>query len=59
VVLPDGFAALSERSLRIHREGATQMREVVDAADYAVTLQGLFVIALSEAEAARLPLFGA
>lgn len=59
VVLPDGFAALSERSLRIHREGATQMREVVDAADYAVTLQGLFGIALSEAEAARLPLFGA
>jgi len=57
VVLPDGFAALSERTLRVHRGGTTDTREIIDAADYAVALRELFGIALSEKEAARLPLF--
>ncbi|GLK43111.1 N-hydroxyarylamine O-acetyltransferase [Novosphingobium resinovorum] len=57
VVLPEGFAALSERALRIHRGGITETREIADAADYATTLRDLFGIALSEAEVARLPLF--
>ncbi|MFT4054770.1 MAG: arylamine N-acetyltransferase [Novosphingobium sp.] len=57
VVLPDGFAALSERSLRIHRGGTTEAREIADAVDYAATLRDLFGIGLSDEEAARLPLF--
>jgi N-hydroxyarylamine O-acetyltransferase len=57
IALPDGFAALSERRLTVHRGGKTEMREVADAAEYAAVLGDVFHIRLTLAEAARLPLF--
>lgn len=58
VVPPDGFAALSETTLRIHRGGLTEVREITDAVDYAQTLRNLFLIALTGADTAKLELFG-
>lgn len=58
IPLPGGFASLCDRELTIHRDGATQRREIADAADLARTLPALFRIALDETEVAKLPLFG-
>ncbi|WP_395333895.1 arylamine N-acetyltransferase [Novosphingobium sp. BL-8H] len=57
VVLENGFAAMTDRQLSIYRNGVSEMREVTDAADYARTLREVMGIALTDAEAARLPLF--
>jgi len=59
IVLPDGFAALSEAELSIHRAGASERRTITDPADYARALRDLFALDLPEAEVARLPLFAA
>jgi len=57
VVLPDGFAALTDRQLTVHRAGQGEARTIKDAADYAHTLRELFHITLTDEAAARLPLF--
>lgn len=57
IVLPDGFAALTERSLTVHAGGTKSARDITDPADYAATLRDLFRIDFSDAEAAALPLF--
>ncbi|WP_374413364.1 arylamine N-acetyltransferase [Novosphingobium colocasiae] len=55
---PQGFASMVDRQLTVHGLEGTQQREIADAADYARTLRDVFRIALAEADAARLPLFG-
>jgi N-hydroxyarylamine O-acetyltransferase len=57
IVLPDGFAALSERQFTVYRQGSCETRAISDARDYARTLRETFRIALTDEEAARLPLF--
>jgi len=57
IVLPDGFIALTERTLGIHRTGTSETREITDAAGYGATLRDLFGLAISDAEVAALPLF--
>lgn len=57
IVLPGGFAAMSERQCTLYRQGASETRTIADAADYARTLRETFRIVLSEEEAAALPLF--
>lgn len=58
VVLERGFAAMTGRQLSIHCHGISETRDVDDAVDYARTLRDLMGIALSDEDAARLPLFG-
>ncbi|HKT86692.1 MAG TPA: arylamine N-acetyltransferase [Novosphingobium sp.] len=58
IILPGGFAALSERQFTLHRQGSSETRTIEDAAEYAHTLRETFRIALSDEEAAALPLFG-
>lgn len=57
IVLPEGFAALTDRALTLHRNGVKTEREIADPADYAATLRNLFRLDFSDAEAAALPLF--
>lgn len=57
IVLPDGFAALTDRQLTVHRAGHSATRTIGDVADYARTLRETLRIALSDDEASRLPLF--
>jgi len=57
IPIADGFAALSDRQLTIHRAAGTDRRTIDNPEDYAATLREVFRIALSDDEAARLPLF--
>lgn len=57
IPLVDGFAALSERDLTITRNGRVETRTICSPVEYAATLRDLFRIALSDEDAARLPLF--
>ncbi len=57
IVLPGGFATLTERQFTCWREGVSEARSIDDPADYASTLRTVFRIALSDEEAAALPLF--
>jgi len=58
IVLPDGFASLTDRTLTVHQGGEKSVRELADPADYAQVLRTLFNLGFSEEEAAALPLFG-
>lgn len=57
IVLPDGFAAMTDRALTLHRGGVKTEQAIATPADYARTLRDVFRIAFSETEAAALPLF--
>lgn len=57
IVLPGGFAALSDRQFSVYGQGATGTRTIEDSRDYAQTLRETFCIAISDEEAAALPLF--
>lgn len=57
IVLPGGFAALTDRQLTIHSRGGSETRAMANAADFAHTLREVFRIGLSDEEAASLPLF--
>jgi hypothetical protein len=46
-----------DRALAIYRGGVAERQTLGDAATYAATVRTLFRIALSDEEAARLPLF--
>lgn len=54
----NGFASMVDRELTVHGPDGTIRREIVGASDYARTLHQIFNIALDEADAARLNLFG-
>lgn len=56
-VLPDGFAALTDRALTIYRGGAVERTTVESVADYAKVLRERFGLELPEEELARLRLF--
>lgn len=58
IVLPGGFAALSERQLTVYRQGTSETRVIENAKEYAQTLREMFRIAISDEEVAKLPLFG-
>jgi N-hydroxyarylamine O-acetyltransferase len=57
IALADGFASLVDRELTMSRGGEANRRTIVDARDYARLLRETLRIALSDEEAARLPLF--
>ena len=57
LVLPDGFAAMTDRRLTVYRGGETEFRAIEDAADYARTLGDLFGLLIPAEELARLRLF--
>jgi len=57
IVLPGGFAALSERQLAVYRDGKSETRTIDDPRDYARLLRDLFRIDLTDEEVAELPLF--
>lgn len=54
IILPDGFAALTDRRLSITCAGGNQAREITDAADYRATLAARFGIELDPEQAAML-----
>lgn len=56
-VLPDGFAALTDRRLTVYRAGEAQIRTIVDPGDYAATLRTLFGLDIAEDRLASLRLF--
>ncbi len=58
IVLPGGFASLTDRTLTVQEGSAKSVREIADPADYAQVLQALFGLDVSAEEAAALPLFG-
>jgi N-hydroxyarylamine O-acetyltransferase len=58
IVLPDGFASLTDRVLTVHQGGEKSVREIADPGDYARMLRALFNLGISDEEAAALPLFG-
>jgi N-hydroxyarylamine O-acetyltransferase len=57
IPIADGFAAMSDRQLTIYRAGSTEKRTIDTPQDYAATLREVFRIALTDDEAAQLPLF--
>jgi len=57
IALPDGFAALTDRRLSLHRAGQAESREIAGVAEYRDLLATLFRIELTAAEAARLGLY--
>ncbi|WP_404480779.1 arylamine N-acetyltransferase [Novosphingobium sp. BL-52-GroH] len=58
IPLVAGFASMVDRDLTEHGVDGPRRREIADAADYARTLREVFRIAMSDEDAARLPLFG-
>lgn len=56
IPLVGGFASMVDRDLTVHGANGTERRVIADAADYARTLREVFRIAMTEQEAARLPL---
>jgi len=57
IVLPDGFAALTDRQLTVYRNGETESRPLMDMGEYHKTVRELFGIDFSLKEVAGLPLF--
>ncbi len=57
LILPDGFAALSDQRLSIHRGSETEVRLIDGPEDYRAVLATLFGIILTAEEVAALPLF--
>lgn len=58
LVLPDGFAALTDTRLSLHRGGESETRTVETPEDYRAVLGSLFGIELGIEEVRRLPVFG-
>lgn len=56
-VLPDGFAALTDRRLTVYRGGEAETRTIAGPGDYAATLRDLFGLDIAEDLLAGLPLF--
>jgi N-hydroxyarylamine O-acetyltransferase len=57
IALPDGHASLVDRELHVARASDPERRTIKGPTEYARTVRELFRIALSDAEAAALPLF--
>ena len=56
IVLPDGFATMTDRRLSIYRGGASEVREIEDVKDYHALVANLFGLAVSADDVAALPL---
>ncbi len=56
-VLPDGFAALTDRRLTFYSGGEAQTRTITDIGDYASSLRELFGLEIDEERVAGFPLF--
>ncbi len=59
IVLDVGFASMIDRTLTIHCNGEKSVTKITDPALYADTLRTIFHLAVSDEEAASLPLFTA
>lgn len=57
IVLPGGFAALTDRALTLHRDHIKTERAIATPAEYAAVLRETFRLDFSDIEAAALPLF--
>lgn len=57
IPLHDGFASMLDRELTLHTAAGTQRRTIADPVDYGLTLREVFRIALTDEDAAALPLF--
>jgi len=57
LVLPGGFAALTDRTLTVHAPGRSESREIADPEDYGSTLRDQFGLELTAAELSRLAPF--
>lgn len=57
VTLENGFASMTGRQFTTYRDGVGEVREIADVADYGRTLREVMGVALSDEDAARLPLF--
>jgi len=57
IVLPDGFAALTERSLSVARGSVRESRDMTSPEEYRATLADLFDLTLAAEDVAALPLF--
>lgn len=57
IVLPDGFASMTDRALTLHRNGLKTEHAIATPAEYATVLRETFRLDFSEIEAAALPLF--
>lgn len=57
ISLPDGFASLNDRQLTVYRADGKDIRQLDDPAAYADVLRNVFKLAVSDGEAAALPLF--
>ena len=57
IVLPDGFASMTDRALTLYRSGTKTERAIATPADYAAVLREIFQLNFSDIEAAALPLF--
>jgi len=57
IVLPDGFAALGDRTLTVYRDGECERHDIASAADFRLLLSNLCHIDLSDDEVAALGLF--
>ena len=56
-VLPQGFAAMTDRQLTTYSAGATESRVIDDTEAYRAVLEEVFGIALARGEIESLPLF--
>jgi N-hydroxyarylamine O-acetyltransferase len=59
IVLDDGFAALTDRRLKVARNGTSVVRELDDPAEWRRALADTFAIELDAEEVAALPLWSA
>lgn len=57
LVLPDGFAAMTDRRLTVYRAGEMSFQAIEDAADYARTLHEVFGLTIPEEDLAGLRIF--
>lgn len=57
IVLPGGFAGMTDRELSIHGPAGTTRRTIDDAQDYRAVLADIFGLDLTAEEVAALPLF--
>ncbi|MFT3966307.1 MAG: arylamine N-acetyltransferase [Sphingobium sp.] len=57
LVLPDGFAALTDTRLTLYRDGRSEARDIAGPEEYHGLLHGLFGIPLTLEEVRALPIF--
>ena len=57
IVLPGGFASLSDRRLTVHDRTRSEQRDIADVGEYGALLRDLFRLSITDEEIAKLSLF--